>query len=236
MDRTKIVDALRNAQAAVVSHGIINRIPERYKSAMLAALNEYSDSLQYEFYLDPKKSSWDTDNFSCSLVIAYLSEKDYEHDGGIYRKYSRRITIRHGSSDVDTSSYKKREDFVASLLMLAEMIEVIIPESIRVTVETPAEVLKRKRREFEQEVGGRIYSILDKKDLKHLRKGGNSRTVRLPESYTGYYGSPPAPGSYAYKLMHNKDGFGKFKERGSYLFRVQTNNNNESYVKIFKTS
>jgi hypothetical protein len=237
MDRTKIVNALRHAQTAVISHGIINRVPERYKSAMLAALNEYSDSLQYEFYLDPKKSAWDSDNFSCSLVIAYLSDKDYEHDGGIYREYVRRISIRHGASDVDAASYKKREDFIASLLMLVEMLEAITPENIRVTVETPDEVSKRKRRELEQKIGEQIHFVLEKKNLKNLRRGGNSRTIRFPESlYKTNYGALPTAGTYAYKHPLRKDRNGRVTNFGNYIFRVMEMDDGAHYLKIFKVT
>ena len=234
MDRTEIVKALKTAQTVVVSHGMASYIPERFKGSLTVEINEYNDFSQYEFYMRPKQSMWDSNNYSCALVVGYCPGQDTVVDGGTYRDYKRRLHIRYGSGEASIGDFKLRENFVSSLMMLCEMVESLTPESITITVETPEEGVKRLRREFEQNIGGRIHSSLDKKDFKNLRKGGKSRLVRIPDVYVNNWGSLPDPGTYAYKHIIRKDRGGRVAAFTKYLFRVQTSSDGGSYVKIFK--
>lgn len=234
MDRTEIKRALDLAHTVVISHGITAYLPERYRTALTSPVNDHNDAIMYDFYLYPKKSPWDSDNFTCSLTIAYRPGNNFESYGALLRDYTRDITIRHGSSEVRASDYKVRENFIANLMMLVEVIESITPQATTIVVETSEELKKRLRREHEQLVGGKIHSVLDKKDFKNLRKGGNSRTVRLPESYTSNYGVAPEPGVYTYKHTIRKDRSGRVAAFAVYTFRVLNSGDGGTCVKIFK--
>ena len=234
MDRTEIVKALKIARTVVVAHGLANHVPERFKGGLTAEINDYSDFSQYEFYLYPKQSIWDSNNYSCALVIGYTPGQDIVIDGGIYRDHKRRLHIRYGSGEANLSDFKMRENFVSSLLMLCEMIESLTPESITVTVETPEEVIRRRRREYEQEIGNRIHGVLDKNDFKNLRRGGKARLVRIPDTYTSCYGSLPEQGTYAYRHAARRNRRGSVLEYVNYVFRVHPSSEGGSYVKISK--
>jgi hypothetical protein len=233
MDRSKLIAAFQQANAVVTTHGIMNYMPERYKK-LATHVNEQNDGCHYEFYLDPKRSHYDDDNFCCTLCVVYTSQENKQVDGGIYRDYARRIYLRYGSTDVTIKSLQLREKFISSIMMVAEILESIMPESITCTVESPEQHKDRLQREHEQYIGWRIYHAVGKDNLKNLRKAGKSRCVRIPETYITDYGEMPACGSYRYNHVLRTDRRRRVKEEANYLFRVMLDGQGSHYVNIYK--
>jgi len=141
-------------------------------------------------------------------------------DGGIYRDSKLRVTIRIGSADVSVRELTVRENMVASLGMLAQMIEATIPKSLTTTVLTP-EALKEKRQiAHEQNVAEKIFRIIGKDSVKNLRTGGKSRLSPLPEKYAETFGEMPEPGHYRFDQVRYVNRRGHVKDRAGYIFIV----------------
>lgn len=220
MNRTQIKEALEKARLVIASHGMVAHMPTYFKSSLMNPVSDYADSLSYEFYLDPNKSGYASDNYSCALNVFYRSAADVERDGGIYRDSKLRVTIRIGSADVTVHQLTARENMVASLGMLAQMIEATIPKTLTTTVMTP-EALKEKRQiEHEQKVAAKIFEIIGKDAVKNLRTGGKSRLIRIPEKYAETWGAMPEPGRYRFDQVRYTNRRGQIKDRAGYVFVV----------------
>ncbi|NBP01873.1 MAG: hypothetical protein EBU90_17390 [Proteobacteria bacterium] len=235
MDRSELKKALKLARNIVMTHGITNHMTEHYKESLLRYdESEYHDHNQYEFLLDPKRSGWSNGNFVCCLNVGYESGENVLVAGGFYRDYFRRISIRYGNSEFSLEQVKERENFINSLLMVAEMIESCIPQKITLTVETPEEVTNRKRKEHEQNVGFQIYHELGSSSFKNLRTGGKGRICRIPDSYLNVHENMPEAGTYRYTHIDKRDRRGRPTSHSRYVFDVSLAFNGDSYVKIFK--
>lgn len=220
MDRTQIKEALEKARLVIASHGMVAHMPTYFKSSLMNPVTDSTDRLSYEFYLDPRKSAYSSDNYNCALNVFYSSAGDVERGGGIYSDNKLKVTIRIGSAEVYTNQLTARENMVASLAMLAQMIEATLPDAITTTVMTP-EALKEKRQiAHEQTVAEKIFGIIGKDAVKNLRTGGKSRLIRIPEKYAETWGAMPEPGRYRFDQVRYVNRRGHVKDRAGYIFVV----------------
>lgn len=220
MNRTQIKEALEKARLVIASHGMVAHMPSYFKSSLMNPVSDSTDRLSYEFYLDPNKSGYSSDNYNCALNILYYSASDVERDGGIYRDSKLRVTIRIGSAEVYVQQLTARENMVASLAMLAQMIEATLPQSITTTVVSPEALKERRQLEHEQNIAEKIFRITGKDAVNNLRTGGKSRLIRIPEKYAEIHGAMPDPGRYRFDQVRYINRRGQIKDRAGYVFVV----------------
>jgi len=226
MDRKPINEALELVKNIVMTHGIMSHMPQRNKD-LLAGQRAMSDQLEFCFNLDPTRSDWDTNNFSCSLKFCYVPKPPLSGaDGGIYCTYGRRISFTTGGTSLELYLMKSRENMMNTLILLAETLAGVTPEFVTVTVESPGDTTERRQREHEQRVGGQIYAELEKASLKNLRTGGKPRLVR----FTATNDQPV--GSYRYEHVRRYSRRGRVVETVNYRFVVTSN----SLVKVYRTA
>jgi len=237
MDRTPLTEALRTAKSVVMSHGIINYMNETSKKYQLDYLiDPNSDSINFDFSIHPKKSVWDTSNSSCTLKFSYrMINGDEEIFGALCRNYCRRITVSYGSSEISLKGFRERENLISSLMLLCEMLEAITPEKVQITVMTQEAVAEKKKRTFEQVAAARIFYSVDCSVMKNLRKGGNGKLTKLPESYLQEHGSFPETGDYRFNRVTRYDRRGRVKEAHDYILKVSTRQDS-CYVRFIKVS
>lgn len=236
MDRTQLKEALEKARLVIASHGMIAHMPSYYKSALMTPVANTSDRLSYEFYLDPNKSGYAADNYNCALNVYYQSSSDIERDGGIYRDFTSKISIRLGSSEITVDALSARENMIASLAMLAQVVEATIPKMITVTVMTPEDLKEKKRLEYEQKTARRIFDVVGKNSTKNLRTGGKPRISRIPEKYAEEYGSMPEVGRYRFDQIRRVDRSGRIVDRAGYLFVVSKMYDDSYVLRAARTS
>lgn len=224
MDRTALKEVLALVTSVVTSHGIMDNMTP-YNRERVAKNFDHSDGVSFEFNLDPTRSPWDTNNFSCSIRFSYSSDPPRVDEGGTYRDHRRRISFSTSGSDVDFSLMRKRENLMNSLVLLGEMIASLTPERLTLTVESPEEAAARRQREHEQVIGGQIYAELEQASLRHLRKGGKPKLVRFAAT------SNQPIGSYRYEHVRRYNRRGYAVETASYRFVVVS----DSLVKVYRT-
>ena len=225
MDRTAIKEALALVTSVVTTHGIMNNMTP-YNREKVSKNFDHSDGVGFDFNLDPTRSAWDSNNFSCSLKFTYVSDSPRNVDGGTYRDYHRRISFGTSGTDVDLSLMKTRENLMNSLIMVAEMLASVTPQCITLTVESPEEAANRRQKEHEQVVGGQIFAELEKASLKNLRKGGKPRLVRFEKS------TDQPVGSYRYEHVRRYNRRGYAVDKVNYRFIVVS----DSLVKVYRTA
>lgn len=236
MDRIPLKEALEKAQLVVASHGMMNYMPQYSKNSLSNSV-EGIDRLTYEYLLHPSKSSYNNDNFSCTLCIAYNCERDEERAGGIYRDYNSRVSIRMGTGDMTLAGIKIRENMIASLTMLMEMIEIAIPKRLTVTVMSPEDLREKRQREHEQTIASKIFSVVGKSAVKNLRVGGRPRTIRLPDNYAETNGSMPDVGRYRFDQIRYVNRHGQIKDRATFIFSVSKSyDGSYTMLKIWRTA
>jgi len=226
MDRKPINEALELVKNIVMTHGIMSHMPQ-YNRDLLARTSALGDQLEFCFNLDPTRSAWDTNNFSCSLKFCYVPKPAKSGaDGGAYCTYDRRISFTTGGASCELYLMKSRENMMSALILLAETLDGATPESVTVTVESPGDAAERRQREHEQRVGGQIYAELEKTSLKNLRTGGKPRLVR----FTATNDQPV--GSYRYEHVRRYSRRGRVVETVNYRFVVTS----DSLVKVYRTA
>jgi len=225
MDRTQLKQVLETVVAVVTSHGIMSNMSP-WNRERIPVNFDNSDGVGFDFNLDPTRSAWDSNNFSCSLKFTYVTDSPRNVDGGTYRDYRRRISFGTSGTDVDLSLMKTRENLMNSLIMVAEMLESLTPQRITLTVESPEEAASRRQKEHEQVVGGQIFAELEKSSLRNLRKGGKPRLVRFEKST----GQPV--GSYRYEHVRRYNRRGYAVDKVNYRFIVVS----DSLVKVYRTA
>jgi len=226
MDRKPINEALELVKNIVMTHGIASHMPQ-YNRDLVARTSVFGDQLEFCFNLDPTRSAWDTNNFSCSLKFCYVPKPATTGaDGGAYCAYDRRISFSTGGASCELSLMKSRETMMSALILLAETLAGVTPESVTVTVESPADAAERRQREHEQRVGGQIYDKLEKASLKNLRRGGKPRLVRFEKSID------QAVGSYRYEHVRRYSRRGRVAETVNYRLIVVS----DSLVKVYRTA
>lgn len=236
MDRTPLKEALKKAQLIVAAHGMVRYMPQ-YSKNSLSNLVDDADRLTYEFLLHPQKSSYNNDNFSCTLCIVYNCERDDEREGGIYRDYNRRVSIRTGTSDMTLAGIKIRENMIASLTMLVEMIETVIPQRLTVTVMSPEDLREKRQREHEQSIASKIFNVVGKDAVKNLRVEGRPRITRLPDNYAEVNGSMPDIGRYRFEQIRYVNRHGQIKDRAGFIFSVnKSHDGSYTMLKIWRVS
>jgi len=226
MDRKPINEALELVKNIMMTHGIMSHMPQHNKD-LLARPSVMDDQLEFCFNLDPTRSAWDINNFCCSLKFCYVQKPAKSGaDGGVYCTYDRRISFTTGGTPLELYLMKSRENMMNALILLAETVAGVIPESVTVTVESPGDAAERRQREYEQRVGGQIYAELEKASLKNLRKGGKPRLVR----FTATNDQPI--GSYRYEHVRRYSRRGRVVETVNYRFVVTS----DSLVKVYRTA
>lgn len=234
MDMTPLTNVLRSAKALVGSHGIMKYMRDYERRIFDREIDETTYSLRYEFCVDPQKSVYSSDNVSCSLNIYYDPGTDYDHEGGINRRFTRRVTMSYNSCEMTLSTLPVRENFIKALAMIAEMLETIMPPDIVIVVRTAEEVADRKALREEQQVAENVFREIGWDAIKGLRKGGRSRVVRLPSSYSEKHGAMPLSGAYRYEQVRRTTRRGHVREKANYLFKVFKTFTDEVNVKIFR--
>jgi len=226
MDCKPINKTLELVKSIVTTHGIMSYMPQHSKD-LLARTGALGDQIEFCFNLDPTRSAWDTNNFSCSLKFCYVPKPAMRGaDGGVYCTYDRRISFTTGGHPLELYLMKSRENMMNTLILLAETLVGVTPESVTVTVESPGDAAERRQREHEQRVGGQIYAELEKASLKNLRKGGKPRLVR----FTATNDQPI--GSYRYEHVRRYSRRGRVVETVNYRFVVTS----DSLVKVYRTA
>lgn len=238
MDNASISEALERARIIISSHGMMAHMPSYYRSILAQSVGSLHGTtcLQYEFLLDPKKSSYNDENHSCVLIVRYDGDNTVERDGGVYRDLVLKVSIRNASSIVTTASAPARENMLNSMLMLCEMIESALPSELTLTVKSPEVLTEERKVAHEQLVSSRIEYAVGKESLKNLRVGGRPRVVRIPDSYAEMHGSMPEPGRYRYDQVRRSDRRGRVKDRAEFLFVVSTTLDGATLLKAFRTS
>ncbi len=235
MNLAGIKEALEKARLIVASHGMVNYMPQYARSLLTSYILDYQDSMSFEFFLDPQKTGYSSDNFTCTLNVRYSYDKDVERDGGVYRDYRSRVSLRISSCDLNMEALAKREQMVESLKMLVEMIESVVPKVIVGTVMTPEDLREKRQLAHEQKVAEQIFSVLGKDCIRNARTNGKPKTTVIPESFVNVYGMMPAPGRYRYDHVKYRTRSGNITDRAKYIFSV-SKTYNESYVlRAFKT-
>lgn len=229
MDKTLIKEALEQARLIIASHGMVNHMPGYSRDFLGRPVDNDAYNLQYDFLLDKNRPSYSGDNFSCSLIVSYNSSGDVERDGGIYRDYKAKTVVRANSAEMTASMFRVRENMVASLLMLCEMIEGVLPKQITITVYSAEEQQARKKRAHEQEIAQRIYNILGNECVKNLRVGGRSKLTRIPSRYAENWESMPELGQYHFTNSRWSRRIGE-RDRKDYVFAVMKHDEDSYYV------
>lgn len=236
MDRIPLKEALEKARLVVASHGMVNYMPQ-YSKNSLSNSADGIDRLTYEFLLYPNKSSYNNDNFSCTLCIAYNCEREEERDGGIYQDYNSRVSIRMGNGDMTLSGIKIRENMIASLTMLMEMIETIIPKRLTITVMSPDDLREKRQREHEQSIASQIFDVVGKDAVKNLRVNGKPRTTRLPDKYAEINGTMPDVGRYRFNQIRYRNRHGHITDRAGFIFSISKSyDGSYTMLKIWRVS
>lgn len=229
MDLSGIKEALEKARLIVASHGMVNYMPQYARSSLTSYILDYQESVSFEFFLDPQKTGYSSDNFNCTLNVRYLYDKDVERDGGIYRDYRSRVSIRISSCDLTLEALTKRERMVESLKMLAEMVDSAVPKVIIGTIMSPEDLREKRQLAYEQKVAEQIFSILGKDCIRNVRTNGKPKTTVIPESFVNAYGTMPSPGRYRYDHVKYRTRSGNITDRAKYIFSV-SKSYDESYV------
>lgn len=236
MDTTPLKTALQTAKALVGAHGFMNYMREYDRRRFDQEIDDGALALRYEFCMDPNKSSYNPENFSCALNIYYDPGTDYDHEGGINRRYARKITLSYGHCELTLKTLPPREDFIKALSMVAEMMETALPNDIVLVVQSAEEVADRKAIREEQRVADNVFREIGWESLKGLRKGGRARVVRLANSYLEKHGGMPESGAYRYEQVRRTNRRGQVREKANYIFKVFKTFTNEVNVKIFRVA
>lgn len=236
MDTTPLKTALNTAKTLVGAHGFMNYMREYDRRRFDHEIDDSTHALRYEFCMDPNKSSYSPDNFSCALNISYDPGADYDHEGGINRRYARKITLSYGHCELTLKTLPSREDFIKALSMVAEMMETVLPNDIVLVVQTAEEVADCKAIRQEQQVADNVFHEIGWQSVKGLRKGGKPRVVRLANTYLEKHGSMPESGTYRYEQVRRSTRRGVVREKANYIFKVFKTFSNEVNVKIFRVA
>lgn len=235
MSKTLIKDALEKARLIVSSHGLVNHMPTYSRDFLGRPVENDASNLQFDFLLDPKRPSYAGDNFSCTILVYYGTSGDIERDGGIYRDYKSKVVVRANSVEMTPSMFRVRENMVASLLMLCEMIDDAIPKQIMVTVFSAEELAQRKQLAQEQETARRIYNVVGKECIKNLRVGKRPKLTRIPNRYAEVWERMPELGQYRFYIAHWSRRNGE-KDRKNYVFNVMKHDEDSYYVSARRIS
>lgn len=209
---------------------------EHDRRYMPRTIEDSQTDLRFDFCIDPKKSSYNSDNCHCSIYISYRSGDDYDYEGGINRKYTRKVAISYGQGEVTLQTLEVRENFIKTLAMIVEMIETVTPPFIIATVKTAAEIADNKARQEEQAMGSKIFASVGWDAIKGIRKGKNPRVVRLPDNFVESFGSMPSEGTYRYVQIRRTLRRGVVREKADYLFKVTATDANSRIVSIYRTA
>lgn len=235
MDRAQIKRALQTVYAIVTSHGIMNHMRE-YDRRRLPQRIEESDTLRFDFSIDPTKSSYDVTNCSFSINFYYSAGDDFDLDGAIARKYNRHATLSYCSGEVNLKNVETRENFIKKMTMILEMIEATTPPTLTLIVKSAADVADAKAREHEQLVGERIFTAIGWDGVRGIRKGKNPRVVRLPENFADLYGAIPDVGTYRYVHVRRRLRRGVVREKADYIFKVMAHDGATRTIAIYRTA
>lgn len=235
MDKTQLKHALETAYAIVTSHGIMNHMREYDRKRLPQRIEENDTELRFEFSIDPTRSSYDVGNCNFAINFYYRAGDDFDLEGAIARKYSRRVTLSYGSGEVNLKNVEIRENFIKALTMILEMIEASTPPALTLVVKSAAEVADAKARQQEQLVGERIFLAIGWEGVRGIRKGKNPRVVRLPDNFADLYGAMPDAGTYRYVHVRRMRR-GIVKEKADYLFRVVAPATTTRTVVIYRTA
>lgn len=235
MERTKIKEALEKAQLIVASHGMVNYMPTHAKAALTQPINEYNDRISFDFFLNPKRAGYSSDNYTCSISVLYAYHSDVERDGGIYRDHTSRVSLRLGGGDVSLEQLEQRENMIQSLKMLMEMIAVSIPKSFVETVMTPDALKEKRQLQHEQTVASRIFDAVGKDAIKNLRTNGKPKVSLIPANYAETHGEMPEQGRYRFDHVKAVNRRGQVRDRAGFIFVVKKTD--ERYIlRAFRVS
>lgn len=231
MDWTQVKEALTAIRTMIGSHGASRYMNDRTKELLVQQTYDHEDRLRVEFVQDPKRSSWATNNPNIILTVAFLErDKPYQGpDGGMYRFLDRKISMGWSHCESPIAEFKRREDMVSNVGLLAELIEMATPESIVQTVMTPAEVEEKKRKEHNQILGRQLYKYVEDKKpgaFLGLRKGGKERRFMIESDFIGTL----EPGTLSYMHVKSYDRRGKIKDKVDFNMRLMKTHDGGSMI------
>lgn len=223
-----INDALEKARAIVASHGLVKYMAGYTRNALAQPVNG-ATYLRYDLFLDPDKPSYASDNCSAALAISYEPNRE-RRDGGIYDDYTLKVSVRLNSMELRSEIAKARENMIASMLMLCDMVELVLPKKFTVTVMTAEEVVDQEVKSKEQDIARRIHRMIGKECVKNLRAGGRPKVTRIPNKYAETWGEMPKPGRYRYTDSAWSARRGSERNRKDYVFTVSQYDSEYWYV------
>lgn len=198
---TAIKDALEVVRGIVSAHGITHYMQAHSKNTLSHPLDLGTTSVRYEFSLDTSQPYWVANNPSCTLAIDYSGGDHYDVSGDTHRNYKAKIRLQYSSGEVSLQNMKPREDMMSTIMLVAEMINAVIPQKITVVTETFAQKEEASRQNAQRLIGDRIGKSYGRLAMKGIRSGGKKRTLTFPAAYLEKYGEPPPEGSYPFKQI-----------------------------------
>ena len=223
MDTAARTEALRTAKGLIASHGMVAHMNKYNRDLLSREVTAETTGLRYEYQLDPAKTTWSSNNPSCTLAVVYNLDpagSKFASNGDMIVDATLRISVSASASDMELDTFCQRESMISMLVMLCEMLQASLPQKLTLTMETANEVADRVRRSTEQLVGSEIFDNIGAPALKGLRKNGASRTFRLTEAYRSKSGNYPDAGTYRFRQVRVTDRRGRPKEVAFYTMRV----------------
>jgi len=214
MDRTPITAALVTAKTIVMSHGISGYLPPHMKTVGARPVEPTDNGFRLDYVLDPIKSMW-KDNPGCSIYVGYSQTQGQRtaEDGSLVQDHHLSVTVRASADDMTIKRMKEREVMISNLMMLCEMLEATLPQTVTVVVMTQEKFKDKTQRELEQATGALIHDALGLNAFKGLRKGGRSRFFLNPSGF--------ASGTYNYAHVRRRNSRGYPIETAKYVISVQ---------------
>jgi hypothetical protein len=173
--------------------------------------------------MDPLVTSWSVNNPSCTLSIAYSPSPAgarMNEAGDTIVDHLLRVAVSTSATDMDVALLLRRENMVASLGMLCELLQASVPPLVEICTETAAEREARRVADHEQVTSSRIMDHVGHDTLKGLVSGGRARLVLLGDSYVTSFGSYPECGRYRFKKIVTTDRRGRPRDVRHYVIDV----------------
>lgn len=232
MDKTQLITYLEMARALIASHGIVEYMSEYSKNRLGHPTTGDELFLRYEFCLDPKKPTWEASNSSLTLSLDFHPGESFEADGDTHKIYTSRVRLSHSSGEVTLKTVQRRENMMASMIMLMEMLTTTLPDKVTVLVATAQQKAEAAQKQKLKEIGRELGRFLDHAATKGLRTGGKSRTVPLPPKYVERNGVFPEEGVYPYSQVRRYNRRGDAAEVANYSLAVRVNYAGEYVIRI----
>lgn len=223
MDSSRRTEALRLAKQCISTHGMVNYMNKYNRDLLSRPVEDGTTGLRYEFHMDPLVTTWSVSNPSCTLLVTYSPSHAgtrMNEAGDAIVDHLLRVAVSTSATDMDVAMLLRRENMVASLGMLCELLQASVPPLVEVCTETAAEREARRAADHEQVTSSRIMDHVGHDTLKGLVSGGRPRLATLGDSYVTSFGSYPECGRYRFKKVMTTDRRGRPRDVRHYVIDV----------------